>query len=96
MARFVVLASFTDQGIRTVKDTTKRANAFRELAASMGGKIGEIYWTLGHYDVVLTIEAPNDEIATAILMKAGSLGNLKSQTLRAFNEQEMNSILAKI
>ena len=96
MACFVVLANFTDQGIRGVKDTTKRAKAFRELAEKMGGRIGDIYWTLGNYDVVLTMEAPNDETAAAILTKAGSLGNLKSQTLRAFDEQEMNSILAKM
>ena len=96
MARFVVLANFTDQGIRGIKDTTKRAKAFRELAQKMGGRIGDIYWTLGNYDVVLTMEAPDDETATAILTKAGSLGNLKSQTLRAFNEQEMNAILSQI
>ena len=96
MTHYVILANFTDQGIRTVKDTTKRARAFRDMAAQMGGKIGEIYWTLGRYDMVLTMEAPNDETAAAILTKAGSLGNLKSETLRAFNEKEMDSILAKI
>lgn len=96
MAHYVVLAHFTDQGIRTVKDTTKRARAFREMAQKMGGKIRDIYWTLGPCDVVLTMEAPNDETAAAILTKAGSLGNLKSQTLRAFDETEMDSILAKV
>ena len=96
MAHYVVLASFTDQGIKTVKDTTKRAKAFRDLAKGMGAQIKDIFWTLGSYDVVLTMEAPNDETVTAILMKAGSLGNLKSQTLRAFDEKEMDQILAKI
>lgn len=95
MAHYVVLASFTDQGIRGVKDTTKRAQGFRELARKMGAEIKDIFWTLGEYDVVLTMEAPNDETATAILMKAGSLGNLKSKTLRAFTEKEMDSVLAK-
>ncbi|OGW84352.1 MAG: GYD family protein [Omnitrophica bacterium RIFCSPHIGHO2_02_FULL_46_11] len=94
MAHYVVLASFTDQGIRGVKDTTRRAKAFREMAQKMGASIKDIYWTLGNFDVVLTMEAPNDETATAILTKAGSLGNLKSQTLRAFDEKEMDSILA--
>ena len=96
MAHYVVLASFTDQGIRGVKETTKRAKAFRELAEKMGAKIRDIYWTLGSYDVVLTMEAPNDETVTSLLFKAGSLGNLKSQTLRAFDEKEMDLILAKI
>jgi uncharacterized protein with GYD domain len=96
MAQYVVLANFTDQGIRGIKDTTKRAKAFRDLATQMGAKIRTIFWTLGSYDVVLTLEAPNDETAAALLSKAGSLGNLKSQTLRAFSEEEMNSIVAKI
>ena len=96
MPSYVVLANFTDQGIRTVKDTTKRANAFREMAKKMSAEVKNIYWTLGRYDVVLTLEAPNDETAAAVLAKAGSLGNLKSHTLRAFSEKEMDQILAKI
>ena len=96
MAHYVVLAQFTDQGVKGIKDTTKRAKAFRDLAIQMGSKIDTIYWTLGNYDVVLTLEAPNDETAAALLSKAGSLGNLKSQTLRAFTEQEMDGILQKI
>ena len=96
MAHYVVLANFTDQGIRGVKDTTKRAKAFREMAKSFGAQVNDIYWTLGRYDVVLTMEAPNDETAAQVLMKAGSLGNLKSHTLRAFNEKEMDQILSKI
>ncbi|MBI1978069.1 MAG: GYD domain-containing protein [Candidatus Omnitrophica bacterium] len=96
MAHYAVLASFTDQGIRAVKDTTKRAKAFREMAKGLGAQVKEIYWTLGSYDVVLTVEAPNDETIAAVLAKAGSLGNLKSQTLRAFDEKEMDQILAKI
>ena len=96
MNRYLILANFTDQGIRGVKETTKRAKAFRDLASQMGAKIGDIYWTLGRYDVVLVMSAPNDETVTSILLKAGSLGNLKSQTLRAFDEKEMESILSKI
>ena len=94
MANYVILAHFTDQGIRGVQDTEKRAKAFRELAISMGARIKDIYWTLGHYDVVLTMEAPDDEAAASLLMKVGSLGNLKSQTLRAFTEAEINSIVS--
>lgn len=96
MNRYLILANFTDQGIRGIKDTTKRAKGFRELASKMGAQIGDIYWTLGQYDVVLVMTAPNDETVTSILLKAGSLGNLKSQTLRAFDETEMESILSKI
>ena len=96
MARYVALATFTDQGIRNVKDTTKRAKAFRELADKFGVTIKDIYWTLGRYDVVLTLEARDDEAAMSLMLKAGSLGNLRSETLRAFNEDELDSVLKKI
>ena len=93
MVHYIVLAHFTDQGIKGIQETTKRAKAFRELASKMGAEIEKIYWTLGSYDVVLTMKAPNDETVASLLLKAGSLGNLQSQTLRAFDEQEMEKIL---
>ena len=96
MSHYVVLANFTDQGIKGVKDTTKRAKVFREAAKQMGAAVTNIYWTLGHYDVVLTMDAPNDETMASLMMKVGSLGNLKSQTLRAFSESETESITARI
>ena len=96
MAHYVILGSFTDQGIRGVKDTAKRAQAFRDAAKSMGATVKDIFWTLGAYDVVATAEAPDDETMTALMMKVGSLGNLKSQTLRAFHESEIGKVLSKI
>ena len=96
MAQYVVLAKFTDQGIRAVKDTPKRARAFRETAKAMGVTIKEIYWTLGQYDVVLTMEAPKDEAVASLMFKVGALGNLTSQTLRAFGEAEVEALVAKI
>ena len=96
MAWYVVLANFTDQGIRAIKDTSKRAKAFRETAGAMDVKIKDIYWTLGHHDVVLTMEAPDDETAAALMMKVGSLGNLTSQTLRAFTEPEITAIVSRV
>ena len=95
MAQYVVLAKFTDQGIRTVKDTPKRAQTFRATAKAMGVTVKEIYWTLGQYDVILTMEAPQDETVASLMFKVGSLGNLTSQTLRAFNEAEIAAIAAK-
>ena len=96
MAHYVVLANFTDQGIRGVKETANRAKAFRDLAKQMSVSIKDIYWTMGAFDVVLTLDAPGDEAVASLMMKAGSLGNLKSQTLRAFNESEIGSILSKL
>lgn len=95
MAWYVVLANFTDQGIRAVKETPKRAKVFRDTAKAMGVTIKDIYWTLGHHDVVLTMEAPDDETAAALMLKVGSLGNLTSQTLRAFTESEITAIAAR-
>jgi uncharacterized protein with GYD domain len=96
MAHYVVLAKFTDQGIRAIKETAKRAKVFRETASASGVKVNDIYWTLGRFDVVVTMEAPSDEVVAALMMKVGSLGNLTSQTLRAFDEQEIASIVSRL
>ncbi len=96
MAHYVVLASFTEQGIRGIKDTAKRAKGFRDLAKSVGVTVKDIFWTFGTYDVVITMEGPNDETVASLMMKVGALGNMKSQTLRAFPESQIDSVLAKI
>ena len=95
-ANYVVLANFTDQGIRGVKDTAKRAKAFKDLAKGMGVLIKDIYWTLGRYDVILTMEAPDDETIATLMLKVGSLGNLKSETLRSFSESEIDSVISRL
>jgi uncharacterized protein with GYD domain len=96
MARYIGLIQFTDQGIRNVKDTVKRGEAAAAEAEKMGMKIIEEFWTLGAYDVVLLVDAPDDETATAFMLKVGSLGNVKTATMRAFGKAEMEKILAKI
>lgn len=96
MATYIALSNFTDQGIRSVKDTTKRAEAVKELAAKYGAKMTQIYWTQGKYDVVAVIEAPDDNSATAFALAIGMAGNIRTQTLRAFNRDEMNAILGKL
>ena len=93
---YVSLIQFTDQGIRNIKDTTKRGDAAMAEARKLGMKITEEFWTMGAYDVVVTFDAPNDETMSAFMLKIGSLGNVKSQTLRAFRREEMENILAKI
>ncbi|KJK10898.1 GYD family protein [Burkholderiaceae bacterium 16] len=96
MATFVALLNFTDQGIRTVKDTTKRAAAVRELAKKNGIDMKDIYWTLGQYDLVVTFTAPDDATMTAFGLSLGMAGNVRTQTLRAFSSDEMNDILSKM
>ena len=95
MASYVSLLQFTDQGIRNVKDTTKRAAAATDAAAKVGVKFTDLFWTLGHYDLAIVAEAPDDETMTALMLKLASLGNVKSQTMRAFRANEMDAILKK-
>ena len=96
MAMYVVLASFTDQGVRNVKDSTKRAEAFKDMAKSSGATVKDIYWTLGQYDIVATVDAPDDMVVTALGLTLAKAGNVRTQTLRAFSQAEMGSILSKV
>ena len=97
MPKFVMLLQYTDQGIRNVKDTTKRAAAFKsESAAKFGVNVSEMLWTLGRYDLVVVAEAPDDEAAAACALSAARLGNVKIQTLRAFQSAELEVLLKKL
>ncbi len=97
MASYVLLLQYTDQGIRNVKDTTKRAAAFKgEIAGKFGVKVSEILWTLGQYDLVALAEAPNDEAMASCALSVAKLGNVKIQTLRAFRTSELDALLAKL
>lgn len=96
MRTYIALSSFTDQGIRNVKDSTKRAQAVQDAAKKFGANMTQIYWTLGHYDLVAIIEAPDDESATAFALAIGAAGNVRTQTLRAFSKDEMSAILGKM
>lgn len=96
MAAYISLISYTDQGIRNVKQSPERARAFREMAEKAGAKVKDIYWTLGSYDLVAITDVPDDETAMALLLTTGSLGNIRTQTLKGFSEGEMNPILAKL
>jgi len=97
MAKYVLLLQFTDQGIGAVKDTTKRAAVFRgEIAGKFGVKVTEMLWTLGQYDAVALAEAPNDEAIAACSLSVARLGNVKIQTLRAFQASEVDALLSKL
>lgn len=96
MATYIVLANFTDQGIRAVKDTTARAAAVREMGARFGVQMKDIHWTLGKYDIVLTLEAPDDATLTAFGLAIGMAGNVRTVTMRAHSEAEMKEILQRM
>jgi uncharacterized protein with GYD domain len=96
MPTYIALMNFTDQGIRSVKETTRRADAAKDAAKKFGANMAQIYWTVGQYDLVTVIEAPNDESATAFALSISSAGNVRTQTLRAYSREETNAILAKL
>jgi uncharacterized protein with GYD domain len=96
MATFVVLAQFTDQGIRAIKNSPQRASQTAEMAKTFGCEMKEIYWTLGQYDIVTIVEAPDEQSLMSFGLALGSAGNVRTQTLRAFNKAEFSALLAKL
>lgn len=96
MATYIMLGNFTDQGIRHVKDTTKRAQALRDLGKKVGATVKETYWTLGQYDVVAIVDAPDEAAMTALGLSIGLLGNVRTQTLRAFSAEEIGQVLGRM
>ncbi len=95
MATFISLINFTEQGVRSFKDTLDRAQTFADTAKQAGCSLRDIYWTIGPYDIVALVEAPDDETASALMLQAASLGNIRSTTLRGFSRDEMARILEK-
>jgi uncharacterized protein with GYD domain len=96
MPNYIVLGTFTDQGIRNIKDSPKRMDAVAAMAKKTGATLKETYWTLGQYDFVAVFEAPDDVSMTALGLSIGKLGNVRTQTLRAFPPAEMKSIVGKV
>ena len=96
MSTYVTLCNFTHQGITNVKDTTKRAEAFKSAAKKAGCTVKEIYWTQGQFDNVIIMDAPDEASATAVVMSLAKLGNVRTQTSRAFTAAELAPILDKV
>ena len=96
MPNYFVLMNWTDQGIRTVKESVQRRDQADALAQKHGVSIEEVYWTVGPYDLVTRLEAPDDESATAMLLELGTAGNLRTTTLRAYDREEMSGILQRL
>lgn len=96
MATFISTLKFTEQGIQNIQETGKRAKAFKDMAKKMGAKIKDVYWTLGPFDGLIVFDAPDEETATAAMLRLGSLGNVHTQTSRAYTAAEMEQVLAKL
>ena len=95
MPHYVVLYRFTDQGRKNVKDTVKRAAEVRKRNEERGFKVLGHYWTTGRYDLVTVVDAPSEAAMAAGLMGIAEVGNVSSETLRAFTDAEMGQIFAK-
>ena len=96
MITYIGLLNFTDKGIHSVKETTKRAAAAKEAAKKFGVNMREIYWTMGEYDLVCVLEADNEASLTAFNLATAMQGNVRTRSLRAFSDSEMETVLAKL
>ena len=96
MPTYIVLTQFTDQGIRGVEDSPKRAAAFKAAAKKAGVTVKAFYWTLGKYDMISILDSPDAETVTALGLSVGKLGNVRTETLTAFDRAGMEAILKKV
>ena len=95
MATFISLVNFTDQGIRSVKESPNRYGAFKSMAEKLGVTVKSVYYTVWHYDLVVVTEG-TDEAVTTALLKLGSLGNVRTETLRAFSFEDMKKLIGNV
>ena len=95
MATYFSLLSFTDQGIRNVKESPARADAAKAMAAKLGVNFKSLYWTVGQFDLVATLEG-TDEAITTFLLKTGSMGNIRTHTMRAYTQDEFAKMIGNM
>jgi uncharacterized protein with GYD domain len=96
MATYVVLGNFTDQGIRNAKESPKRAEAFKAMAKTFGVTVKEILWTQGRYDIVTIVDAPDELSFMSLTLSLGALGNVRTESLRAFSADEMTKAVGNM
>lgn len=96
MPLYIVMVNWTDQGAQKSSESLNRASAFKRLASEMGCKVPGLFYTMGRYDIAARVEAPDDETMSALTLKLGQLGMVRTETMRAFTEEEFGSILKKI
>ena len=96
MPTYIALVNWTGQGIGNVKETLQRADKSAELAQKHGCSLSQLYWTVGPYDLVSILEAPDDESATAYLLDVGSRGDVRTTTLRAYDREQVSGIIQRL
>lgn len=96
MSVYFILANYTEQGIRHIKDSPKRLDAAKELAASLGGEIQQFYMAMGVYDLIILAEFPDDATCADFVLRVGTLGNIRTTTVKAFAEPAYREIIAAL
>ena len=96
MSSYCILGSYTDQGIRAIKESPKRVDAGRDLAKSMGAELKEFYLAMGKFDFVVMLEAPSEEIAARYVLALAARGNVRTTTLKIFSETQYRGIIGKL
>jgi uncharacterized protein with GYD domain len=96
MPTFMILGKYTEQGARNIKDSPKREEAFRKACEKLNARVKEVYRTMGRYDLAAVVDAPDDVTMSAILYALGALGNVRTETLRAFTPQETEAALGRV
>ena len=96
MARFAATVRFTSQGLQKIQDTTKRAKAFQTAAKKLGVKVLDLYWSLGPFDGLLILDAPDSQTATAAMLHLSAQGNVQTRTTEIFTAADMEQVLAKL
>ena len=96
MPMYIGLANWTDQGVKNAKESVARADAFKKMAADLGCEVLGIFWTMGRYDIATRIMAPDDATMSALVLKLAQLGNIRTETMRAYTEEEFAGIMEKV
>ena len=96
MQTFLILGKFTGQGIKNVKETTRRAARFEEIAADHGIRVKKMNWLMGEYDVMNIVESQDAESVFALMLELGAWGNVTTTTFRAYHKEEMNAVVDRI
>jgi uncharacterized protein with GYD domain len=96
MGSYMLLCNFTDQGVRTIKDAPKRRAAAREMAKKLGVEIKTAYLAIGPYDLLIHVEAPDDERLATYLLSLASKGNVRTTTVKVFSEAEVDKIVSAV
>ncbi|MEE9139692.1 MAG: GYD domain-containing protein [Alphaproteobacteria bacterium] len=93
MSTHIILANYTDQGIRNIKQSPSRLDLAKDMIRQLGGNVKDFYLTMGAYDLVMVVDIPSDEIGAQMLLALGSLGNIRTTTVRAFTETQFREIV---